>query len=265
MELGIPIPRTAFPADASDLDAVEGDGPFAIKPATRGRFQLVTKAKAWRADDRTELARLLAQGDELLGPGNLIVQDVVPGGGTNQLACCAFFKGGMALASMTVRRLRQHPPEFGRASTHVETIAAPCLEELSRRFLEAIDYYGLVEVEFKLDERDGECRLLDVNARTWGYHSLGQSAGVDFPYLLFSDQVGLQPAGGRARTGVRWTRIVTDVPTAAVEIRRGTLRIADYLRSLARTNGEAVFSRDDLLPGLAELLLVPYLAVKRGF
>jgi hypothetical protein len=28
---------------------------------------------------------------------------------------------------------------------------------------------------------------------------------------------------------------------------------------------EAVFSSDDLLPGLVELALIPYLAVRRGF
>ena len=42
------------------------------------------------------------------------------------------------------------------------------------------DYYGLVEIEYKLDPRDGVCRLLDVNGRAWGYHTLGPRAGVDF-------------------------------------------------------------------------------------
>ena len=36
----------------------------------------------------------------------------------------------------------------------------------------------------KLDPRDGVQKLLDVNARTWGYHSIGPRAGVDFPRLL---------------------------------------------------------------------------------
>ncbi len=263
--LGIPTPRTAFPRDAGDLAAVTGEGPFALKPATRDRFQRVTRAKAWRAENRDELARLLARADALIGPGQMIVQDIVPGGGRNQLAYCAFFKDGEAVGSMVARRLRQHPPEFGRASTHVETTDVPLLEELSERFLRAVDYYGLVEVEFKLDERDGVYRLLDVNARTWGYHSLGQVAGVDFPHLLFADQLGEDVVRCRARSGVVWTRLVTDLPTALVELRAGRLGVRGYVRSLARTDGEAVFSRDDPLPGLAEVALVPYLALKRGF
>src|SRR5580698_3088308 len=92
---------------------------------------------------------------------------------------------------MVVRRRRQHPLQFGTASTYVETLDIPILEEYSERFFRAIDYYGLVELEYKLDPRDSQFKLLDVNARTWGYHSLGAQAGVDFSYMLYSDQVGL--------------------------------------------------------------------------
>jgi D-aspartate ligase len=45
----------------------------------------------------------------------------------------------------------------------------------------------------------------------------------------------------------------------------GDLALKDYLRSLKNCNVEAVFSREDPLPGLAEVLLIPYLALKRGF
>ena len=65
------------------------------------------------------------------------------------------FKDGGGVASMVARRRRQHPPEFGRASTFVETTDLPLLETFSERFLRAIGYYGLVEVEYKLDRRDG--------------------------------------------------------------------------------------------------------------
>jgi D-aspartate ligase len=263
--LGIATPRTSFPRHPDDLDAVEGDGPFVVKPAITARFRQVTKAKAWRAENRTELKALLDRAAELVGPGEVIVQDVVPGGGQNQLAYCAFFKDGEAVGSMVARRLRQHPSDFGRASTHVETADVPVLEELSERFLRAVGYYGLVEIEYKLDERDGQYRLLDFNARTWGYHGLGRLAGVDFPYLLFVDQVGGTAPRSRARTGVVWTRLLTDVPTAVLEIARGRLGFGEYVRSLARTDGEAVFSSRDPLPGLAEIALIPYLSVKRGF
>jgi D-aspartate ligase len=264
-ELGIPTPQTWQPQSESDLAAIEAEPPFAIKPAVKEHFLYATKAKAWRADTREELTGRFRAASAIVPAGEVLVQELIPGDGRGQFAYCALFKDGQALASMVVRRRRQHPPEFGRASTFVETVEAPLLEELSARFLRSIDYYGLVELEYKRDERDGEYKLLDVNARTWGYHTLGARAGVDFPALLFADQMGEAIPRCRARPGVRWIRLVTDVPTAAVELAAGRLGLRGYLRSLRQADTEAVFSRRDPLPGLVELALVPYLAVTRGF
>jgi len=166
---------------------------------------------------------------------------------------------------MVAWRRRQHPPEFGRASTFVETVDVPVIEELSLRFLRAIDYYGLVELEYKLDPRDGQFKLLDVNARTWGYHTLGLRAGVDFPYLLLLDQLGGSAATCRSQPGVQWIRLVTDVPTCILEMLSGRLAWREFLRSLTTFEIESVFCREDFLPGLVELALVPYLYVRRGF
>jgi predicted ATP-grasp superfamily ATP-dependent carboligase len=193
-----------------------------------------------------------------------MVQELVPGDGRQQFAYCAFFRDGAAVASMVVRRRRQHPPQFGRASTYVETIDLPQLEEPSIRFLREIGYYGLAELEYKRDARDGEFKLLDVNARTWGYHTAGYAAGVDFPYLLFADQLGEPVEPVRARGGVSWIRLATDVPNALVDIRAGRLRAGAYLRTLRGIDTEAVFSWRDPLPGLYEVALLPYLAVRRG-
>jgi D-aspartate ligase len=265
-ELEIATPRTWLVGSERELREIDGEPPFAVKPAIKERFVYATGSKAWRADSREELAARFRAAAELVGAHEVIVQELVPGDGDTQLAYCAFFREGRAAASMAVRRLRQHPPLFGRASTYVETIEDAELEELSLRFLRRIDYYGLVELEYKRDPRDGRTKLLDVNARTWGYHSLGQRAGVDFPYLLYADQLSLPaPDGLRARAGVSWVRLATDLPTAGVQLARGALDWRAYARTLRNADVEAVFSGEDPLPGLAELTLLPYLAIKRGF
>jgi D-aspartate ligase len=265
-QLGIAVPRTWTLRSLEEADAIDGDPPFVIKPAIKEHFFYATKAKAWRADTRAQLRARVDEAMALVGAGEVMVQELIPGSGEDQLAYCAFFKDGRPVARMAVRRLRQHPPEFGRASTYVETISDSALDEPSERFLRSIDYYGLVELEYKHDRRDGQTKLLDVNARTWGYHSLGQRAGVDFPYALYADQVGVPgPAATVAAAGVSWIRLVTDLPTAVVEAARGRLRWRHYLRTVRRFDTESVFSLEDPLPGLAELCLLPYAALKRGF
>jgi D-aspartate ligase len=265
-KLDIPIPRTWYPDPREDLGSIDADPPLVIKPAIKESFFYTTKAKAWRADTRGQLVQRFQEAVAVAGEGGVMVQELIPGDGSQQFAYCGFFKDGSAVASMVVRRRRQHPPQFGRASTYVETIELPVLEQLSERFLRAIDYYGLVELEYKRDARTNEYKLLDVNARTWGYHSLGQRAGVDFPYLLFIDQAGGQmPPPCRAAAGIRWIRLLTDLPVGAREVLLRRLGLRDYVMSVTSSDVESVFSWEDPLPGLAEVALVPYLGVKRGF
>lgn len=264
-DLGIPTPRTWYPRAVTDVDEIDAPGPFALKPAIKEHFVYATGAKAWRADTRDELRALVGRALDLVGDGEVMVQELIPGDGRSQLAFCAFFKDGRSVGSLTARRLRQHPPEFGRASTYVETVERPDLVDLAERFLRGMGYYGLVEVEFKQDARDGVPKLLDVNARTWGYHSIGAAAGVDFPALLMADQLGESVAPCTARPGVRWVRVTTDLPTALVEIAHRRLTPRRYLASMLRADTEAVFAARDPLPSLAELALIPYLMVKRGF
>lgn len=263
-QLSIPIPRTWFPQQEADLAAIEADGPLVLKPAIKEHFFHTARAKAWRVDTRADLLSGFRRAAQIINRDEIIIQELIPGGGEEQYAYCAFFRGGRAVASMTVRRRRQHPSDFGRASTFVETISLEELAEPSVRFLRAIAYYGLVELEYKRDPRNGAYKLLDVNARTWAYHSLGQSAGVDFPYLLYRDQMGAQVSEAHARPGVHWVRLATDLPNAMRDIRAGTLRSRDYLRSLRSADVEAVFSLRDPLPGCYEVATLPYLAIRRG-
>ena len=264
-ELGIPTPRCWQVSAEQELDMVDGEPPYVIKPAIKEHFFYATKCKAWRADTRAELAQRFREAAALVGTEEVVIQELVPGDGDTQLAYCAMFKDDAPLASMVVKRLRQHPVDFGRASTFVRTADVPEVEAMSIRFLRSIGYYGLVELEYKHDRRDGSTKLLDVNARTWGYHSLGQRAGVDFPYLLYADQIGLEVSGGvEARPGISWIRLATDLPTAGMELARCRLDWRAYLRSLRRLDVESVFTPDDMRPGFAELALLPYLAIKKG-
>jgi len=262
--LDVPAPRTWQPSSLEELETIDAQPPFAVKPAIKEHFFYATGDKAWRADTLAELRTSFAKALEIVGPGEVLVQELIPGDGQQQYAYCALYEDGEPVATMVARRLRQHPPEFGRASTYVETIDEPRVEELSRRLLGHIGFSGLVELEFKRDPRSGAFKLLDFNARTWGYHTIAGQAGVDFPYLLYRRQLEQPVEPQRTRSGVSWVRILTDLPTAIAEIFRGRLRLTDYLRSLRRAQVEAVFSREDPLPGLAELALIPYLVFKRG-
>jgi D-aspartate ligase len=264
-QLGIPIPRTWCPRTIEEIDQIDAEFPLAVKPSVKEDFFYATKAKAWRAENKDQLKEMFQKASGHVGSNEVLVQEIIPGDGTRQFSSCVFMKKGIVLGSMEAQRWRQHPPEFGRAATFVESIDLPVVEELTLKFLRAIDYYGLAEVEYKLDPRDGKYKLLDVNARTWGFHALGSPAGVDFSYLLYADQIGESIESCRGRSGVGWIRMVTDLPTSLGDICAGRLTPKAYLRSLKDFKIESVFSSEDIVPSLAEVALLPYLAIKRGY
>ena len=264
-ELGIPIPRTYNGITENELFRLYDRLPLAIKPAIKENFFYATGAKAWRADTPEQLNNLFRKAMRQIRPEEILIQEIIPGSGQQQYSYCAFFRDGVAHSTLVARRLRQHPREFGRAATYVETIESHEVEGLSARFLKAINYYGLVEVEFKRDPRDGQLKLLDVNARTWGFHSIGVPAGVDFPYLLYADQVGRSVEPSRAKGGVGWLRAVTDIPTVASDLWARELDLRTYWKSLRNTRAESVFCLADPLPTIAEILMLPYLVTKKYF
>ncbi|HXY86791.1 MAG TPA: ATP-grasp domain-containing protein [Gaiellaceae bacterium] len=256
-EIGLGYPRTWTAATAKEAASLALDYPVIVKPAVKEGFNRLTAAKAWRVDDADELYDRFEEAAELVDPKLLLIQEIVPGGGDEQFSYAALCDAGRPLARVVARRTRQYPADFGRASTYVETIEQPEVVAQAEHFLARLGFTGLVEVEFKRDPRDGELKLLDVNPRVWGWHSLCQRAGVDFPYLAWRHARNEPVPETVAATGVRWLRLSTDLPVSLKEIAGGRLSARAYARSLRGPRESAIFARDDPVPGLLE---VPMLA-----
>jgi len=251
--LGLDVPWTACPRDRADLAAREIRYPVVLKPAVKETFNRLTAAKAWRVDDRAALLRRYDEACALVAPDTIMVQELIPGGGEAQFSYAALAAGGEPLAALTARRTRQYPADFGRASTYVETVDRPQIEGPARTLLRELGWTGLVEVEFKRDPRDGRHKLLDVNPRVWGWHTLGGRAGVDFPYLLWRMACGEPVPPVTARPGVRWVRTTTDLPAVAREVLARRMSVRAYARSLRGPREGAIFARDDVRPAVSEV------------
>lgn len=252
-DLGLNQPWSFFPRKRDDVASLDWRFPVILKPALRLGFNRFTKSKAWPAGDRASLLSRYDEASALVGPEMVMIQEVVPGWGESQFSYAALCRDGQPVASIVARRIRQFPMDFGRFSTYVETVDDPRVDEAAARLLAAVGFTGIVEIEFKKDSRDGQYKLLDVNPRVWGWHTLGQRAGVDFPHLLWLLVKGEPLPQVRGRTGERWRRFSADLPMAIYEILKGRLSVWEYLRSLRVPAESAIFAWDDPLPGLLEL------------
>lgn len=263
-ELGVSIPRTYALASAADIDTLDILFPVILKPNMGGGNTTIARAKVIRADDRHALKTAFADASGEIGAGNVVVQELVPGGGESQFSYAALWLNGQPVAEFTARRARQYPVDFGYTSTSVEVVDNGQAVDAARKILKSAGHSGLVEAEFKLDGRDGKLKLLDVNPRPWSWFGLCSAAGIDLGALLWRVANG-EPVGqpGNARQGVSWSYLVRDAVAAFTLARRGQAKIGDYFASLRNIRSWAAFAPNDPLPGLIDLPLTVSRVVRK--
>ena len=263
-QTGIPIPRTFYPEGADELEHLDIEFPAIIKPAIRDNFYDKARKKAFRVNDREQLLHEYLKAANLIDSSEIMVQELIPGAADNLYSFGSLYRDGQILGKVVARRTRQHPLEFGRVTTHAETVDIPELEDMAMRFLDAMGYQGISEVEFMWDPRDGRYKLIEINARFWAWHSIAVAAGVDFPYLLYKEMLGDSVQVNDFEKGVKWFRLMVDTPISVALVAKRKMSIGTYLRSWRGKKTFSVLSLKDPLPFLAEILMVPYIMKIRG-
>jgi D-aspartate ligase len=162
------------------------------------------------------------------------------------------------------QKLREHPWRFGTA-TLAESIDGNICLESSVKLLRELNYSGICEIEYLRDPRDGEYKLIEINARTWLWTGLAKACGVNYALLAYKNVNG-QPAvfPETYRTDLKWINWLTDTWFSLKAIFRGRLGLREYLMAMKGKRIKAVFSGRDPMPSLALIFLSFYIALKRG-
>ena len=263
-KLGIPTPKTFHFSSFSDCDpSIDIQYPIIVKGVEGLSFYKKTGVKAFKVNSSNDLKKICNDLFHLVDPSEIIIQELIPGNTDAVYSFCSLFKNGKVVGVWTGRKIREHPIGFG-TGTCAESVHVPEIIEMGSKMLSAMGYYGISEIEFKKDPRDNKFKLIEMNARTWLWVSLAVRAEVDLPYMLYQDMVRGEIASAKSfKECVRWLHIYTDLGTSFKEIIRGNIMIKDYLKSLKGEKEFAVFSTDDLMPFMAETLMLPYLWIKR--
>ena len=249
-ETGVDYPTTYYPKSRVDVEKLEGQFPMILKPASHQGHDAFSNIRAWQANNKEELLALYDSICGLVDLSVIMIQEMIPGGLDTEFSYAAVCKDGKVLADAMAERKRLMPLDFG-VGVYIETIEKKEIEAPAKRWLEKINYTGLVEIDFKFDRQDGRYKILDVNARAWGWIAMGAYAGVDFPYLMWKLSQGGSVSVAHARPGVRWIRTVSDLESAIQSMRNGSLSLGEYLASLKGVKHQ-MYVWDDLKPGLAD-------------
>ena len=260
LERGIPGPRSTVVLDDAELHSAEEQlrYPVLIKPvfsASWYRAEMTDRighVKVVVAENREELRE--AYGRIAALDPQVVLQECIPGEDSRLYYVCGYYgtDGGLE-AIFAGQKLRVTPVHFGSAS-FVTSVRDQRLVEATRRLLEPLGYRGLFGVEFKLDPRDGEYKVIEVNVR-WGlWDGLARRCGIDLGYLAYARQAGLPyQVDPDYRTGVRWISLNRDIDAFRGYRSEGSLSTWEWIKSLPGETEHATFAWDDPLPGLVEM------------
>jgi predicted ATP-grasp superfamily ATP-dependent carboligase len=188
-QLEVPVPD-GFEADGNPLDhpgMADLQYPVILKPrASRhkigGRWKSTSVMQVRDAD---HLRRSYEDYPEF-HDHKFLVQKKVPGEGRGVFLVA---RDGEIACVFGHRRIREKPP-WGGVSTLCETASPdPRLVEYSARLIKALRWSGVAMVEFKFDPTTGEAWLMEINGRFWGSMQLAVASGVDFPWLVYQQEV----------------------------------------------------------------------------
>jgi D-aspartate ligase len=273
--LGVPSPAAELPESAA----------AARDFAARAGYPLIAKLTTPWQDGKLRSTSIVTSPGELdrayeacarAGAG-LMLQEFIPGGaGTDW-----FFHGYCDAASacrpaFTGVKDRSYPAHAGLTSLGRAQVN-PVLRDQVTGLLSEIGYQGILDMDWRLDRRDGQYKLLDFNPRLGAQFRLFQTtAGLDVATAAYLDLTGADhgadhgaAAIGSAATGdsVTGDSVTGDSVTGDSEQaerrflvenydplgalgywRRGELSPKAWLKSLRAVDEVAWFARDDLAP-----------------
>jgi D-aspartate ligase len=234
---GVDVPETRYPGSAAEARAAarELGLPILVKPERPVGFKQRFRRQAFRCESLAEVERAYAQAEEF----GSMVQELIVGGDDALFTVGSYIsRDGRPLGVFSGRKLRQTPRGIGTCRVG-EAVWVQEAVDAALALLREFGYFGLSQVEFKRDPRDGRFKLMEINPRLWQWHGLAAACAVDLPRIAYADLTGAAPRAAEMNGGgKRWaiTLLAGEGPAP---------QRPPYV--------DAVFARDDPKPGLVHL------------
>jgi D-aspartate ligase len=176
-EIGIPSARSVVPHSFDDVRAfTEGtEFPVMVKAAEQWlplKDMFVTKVVHTPA----ELFDL-CENYNYEGSQSLIIQEFIPG---DDWICHGYYNSEKNVSlTFTGRKLRAYPTDAGSTALGL-SLDNEILRCASEKLLKAVAYSGVIDMDWRRDDRDGQYKILDCNPRVGqNFRMFENSAGID--------------------------------------------------------------------------------------
>ncbi|HYZ83493.1 MAG TPA: hypothetical protein VE621_03795 [Bryobacteraceae bacterium] len=250
----VPHPQTRILESLDELESLP-ESSFTnsfLKPIASLEFGRRHKVKAFLIRDKPDAVNCMRT-KAFPSDYPIMLQEYIPGPPTNHYFVDGFVdRYGFVQALFARQRLRMYPPWLGN-STLMETVGLESVAgavESIERIVKAIKYRGIFSAEFKLDDRDGYFKILEINARPWWYVEFASRAKVDVCSMAYRDALELpvHPVHTYQRA-LRCVYLPKDFKAFRHE-RNGSSGLTSWISSWIGVE-DAVFCWDDPGPALA--------------
>jgi D-aspartate ligase len=264
-QLGIPSPKAVLPSSRAEVEAFCEDATFPV--VVKGAEPwLLPKGAGVRstsiAHSPERVLDLYQVVEEHRATGLLLQEYLPPEAGQDW-----FFHGycdaaSRCLVGFTGRKLRSYPAQAGPTSLGLWVLNEE-LQRQSEEFFQAISYRGVMDLDYRLDLRDGRYKLLDFNPRLGAQFRLFEDdLGIDVVRAMHLDLTGRAVPRGRPAPG-RAFIVENHDPVASWQYRRGGgLTLRAWWRSLTGVREAAWFAADDPVPFL--MMCLRFLLARGG-
>jgi D-aspartate ligase len=217
------LPLTLFCERAEDIESIKKkiSFPCIIKPSEKDvnfSFHRKYKSKILLVENKDDLEKKLI--NLLSEKHKLVVQELVNPKPGKEISWYGYRGKSGEIFGMTARQKRKSP-QMGGTATFIEAEEIPQVYPCVHQALKVLDFWGICEMEFMLDERKKEYKLIEFNPRCWLQLSLATEAGLNLPYLTYLEvyeNVLPKPIIDKKRR-VKWVWVKEDFLRAIIKDR----------------------------------------------
>ncbi len=149
-------------------------------------FHKKIKKKVVLSNNKSELEQNLKKIGHSFSLTETFTQELIPYNQLNRtISFTSFSVNGEIKTHWIGQKLREHPLRFGTA-VMAESIKDPGVYLYAEKLIRALNYTGISEIEFLKDERDGEYKLIEMNARSWLWVGLAKECGVNYAKIAYN-------------------------------------------------------------------------------
>ena len=226
--------------------------PIIFKPDERRSLENISSKifKVKLCHNKTEATEFL---DYLEKEGiEVIIQRFIPGGDDELYTGGVVAWNGRLLGCFTGKKVRQFPPMAGQASLAI-SLESEKLVSYSERIVKSLGFTGIAQIEFK--QHDGELYVIEMNPRSWSWHGLAQTAGVDLPRILLEAAQGRYPSEVQRNqlNGIYWHYFIEDLIYNVVLNRN--ISVFELIRTARNAAAHGFYDKNDIGPWLNHLLV----------